>query len=265
MIATIIFIVLFDRGWHPVIVWYNKRNERENDMSKIEFKTGDLVSFRYRQPLHKTNDKRTGVVLNIRNVRKDPVKNRYYRWMDSLNGTFKRSGNLFTVKHADSSIQVYYEGRCFAAKKPNWFQHICFYFQAHWPQYFVMNGWNMKRIIKDMLPLLVDLTIYGCCIAVILTAAICGAVTLLQSVIKWTLEYYGLLYGLCGLRLDCMHLSFAWDTRKPLRGNDLQCARPAPRDVTSLIPTTYIYFNYSEIIPGISGLCYWQMTIHSIY
>ena len=39
----------------------------------------------------------------------------------------------------------------------------------------------MKRIIKDMLPLLFELTIYGGFIVLILTTAICGAVTLLQS------------------------------------------------------------------------------------
>lgn len=38
----------------------------------------------------------------------------------------------------------------------------------------------MKHI-KEMLPLLFELTIYGAFIALILTAAICGAVTLLQS------------------------------------------------------------------------------------
>ena len=110
-------------------------------MNTIEFKTGDLASFRYTQPLTNTNERRTGVVLSVRNVKKNPIiSDDYYRWRDALNGTFKRSGNLFTVKHADHSVQMYYEGRCFAAKKPNWFQHICFYFQAHWPQYFVLNG-----------------------------------------------------------------------------------------------------------------------------
>jgi len=103
--------------------------------NKIEFKTGNLVSFRYRQPLHNTTERRTGVVLNIRNVKKDPVRNRYYRWMDSLSGTFKRSGNLFTVKHADSSVQVYYEGRCFAAKRPNILQRLWFRIVSNWPQY----------------------------------------------------------------------------------------------------------------------------------
>ena len=39
----------------------------------------------------------------------------------------------------------------------------------------------MKRIIKDMLPLLFELTIYGAFIALILTTAICGEVTLLRS------------------------------------------------------------------------------------
>jgi len=39
----------------------------------------------------------------------------------------------------------------------------------------------MKRIIKDMLPLLFELTIYSGFIVLILTTAICGAVTLLQS------------------------------------------------------------------------------------
>ena len=42
------------------------------------------------------------------------------------------------------------------------------------------QGWDMKHI-KEMLPLLFELTIYGAFIALILTAAICGAVTLLQS------------------------------------------------------------------------------------
>ena len=42
------------------------------------------------------------------------------------------------------------------------------------------QGWDMKHI-KEMLPLLFELTIYGAFIALILTTAICGAVTLLQS------------------------------------------------------------------------------------
>ena len=104
--------------------------------NKIEFRIGDLVSFRYRQPLYNTTERRTGKVLSIRNVRKDPVKNRYYRWMDSLNGTFKRSGNLFTVKHADSSVQTYYENRCFGAKRPNLLQRLWFRIVSNWPQYF---------------------------------------------------------------------------------------------------------------------------------
>ena len=43
------------------------------------------------------------------------------------------------------------------------------------------QGENMKRIIKDMLPLLFELNIYSGFIVLILTTAICGAVTLLQS------------------------------------------------------------------------------------
>ena len=98
--------------------------------TKIEVKTGELVSFRYRQPLDGTTERRIGVVCDIRNVKKPPVKNRNYRWLDSLNGTFKRSGKLFTIKHADSSVQVYYEGRCFAARKPNWFRRLCYHLSA---------------------------------------------------------------------------------------------------------------------------------------
>ena len=94
----------------------------------IEFKTGALVSFRYRQPLMGTAERRTGIICHVRNVKKDPVVNRNYRWRDSLNGTFKRSGKLFTIEHADSSVRVYYGGRCFAARKPNWFRRLCFYF-----------------------------------------------------------------------------------------------------------------------------------------
>ena len=105
-------------------------------MSKVIFKAGQLVSFRYRQPLINGTERRTGKVLSIRNVRKDPVKNRYYRWMDSLNGTFKRSGNLFTVKHADSSVQTYYENRCFGATRPNLLQRLWVRIVSNWPQYF---------------------------------------------------------------------------------------------------------------------------------
>ena len=101
--------------------------ERNKMKTKIEFKTGQLTSFRYRQPLDGTTERRIGVVCDIRNVKKHPVKNRNYRWLDSLNGTFKRSGKLFTIKHADSSVQTYYEGRCFSARKPNLFRRLCFY------------------------------------------------------------------------------------------------------------------------------------------
>ena len=101
--------------------------ERNKMKKKIEFRTGQLVSFRYRQPLTGTTERRTGIVGHIRNVKKHPVAYRNYRWLDSLNGTFKRRGKLFTIEHADSSVQVYYEGRCFAARKPNWFRRICFY------------------------------------------------------------------------------------------------------------------------------------------
>ena len=93
----------------------------------IEFNTGELVSFRYRQPLMGTAERRTGIICHVRNVKKDPVINRNYRWRDSLNGTFKRSGKLFTIEHADSSVRVYYGGRCFAARKPNWFRRLYFY------------------------------------------------------------------------------------------------------------------------------------------
>ena len=37
------------------------------------------------------------------------------------------------------------------------------------------------KYIKEILPLLFELTIYGAFIALILTTAICGAVTLLRS------------------------------------------------------------------------------------
>ena len=109
-------------------------------MNTVEFKTGDLASFRYAQPLTNTDERRTGIVLSVRDVRINPVRNRYYRWHDSLKGTFKRSGNFFTVKHVDSSIQVYYEGRCFAARRPNILQRVWFKIQSHWPQYFIVNA-----------------------------------------------------------------------------------------------------------------------------
>jgi len=41
--------------------------------------------------------------------------------------------------------------------------------------------------------------------------------------------------------------------RNPLRGNDLGRARPAGRDVTPFILTTYNYFIYFDKIHGISG------------
>ena len=107
-------------------------------MNTIEFKTGDLASFRYTQPLTNTNERRTGVVLSVRNVKKNPIiSDDYYRWRDALNGTFKRSGNLFTVKHVDSSIQVYYEGRCFAARRPNILQRVWFKIK-----YVILHGWG---------------------------------------------------------------------------------------------------------------------------
>jgi len=102
---------------------------------KIEFRTGQLVSFRYRQPLTGTTERRTGIVGHIRNVKKDPVINRNYRWRDSLNGTFKRRGKLFTVTHADSSVQAYYEDRCFGAKRPNILHRLWFRTISNWPQY----------------------------------------------------------------------------------------------------------------------------------
>ena len=94
--------------------------------TNIEFKTGELVSFRYRQPLMGTAERRTGIICHVRNVKKHPVAYRNYRWLDSLNGTFKRSGKLFTVEHADSSVRVYYENRCFGAKRPNLLQRLWF-------------------------------------------------------------------------------------------------------------------------------------------
>ena len=101
-------------------------------MSKVIFKAGHLVSFRYRQPVTNGTERRTGKVLSIRNVTKYPVTNSYYRWFDK---DFRRSGNLFTVKHADSSIQTYYENRCFGAKRPNLLQRLWFRIVSNWPQY----------------------------------------------------------------------------------------------------------------------------------
>lgn len=101
-------------------------------MSKVIFKAGHLVSFRYRQPVTNGTERRTGKVLSIRNVTKYPVTNSYYRWFDK---DFRRSGNLFTVKHADSSVQTYYENRCFAAKRPNLLQRLWFRIVSNWPQY----------------------------------------------------------------------------------------------------------------------------------
>ena len=101
-------------------------------MSKVIFKAGHLVSFRYRQPVTNGTERRTGKVLSIRNVTKYPVTNSYYRWFDK---DFRRSGNLFTVKHADSSVQTYYENRCFGAKRPNLLQRLWFRIVSNWPQY----------------------------------------------------------------------------------------------------------------------------------
>ena len=101
-------------------------------MSKAIFKTGDIVSFRYRQPVRNTTERRVGRVLSIRTVTKYPVRYSSYRWFDK---NFHRSGNLFTVKHADSSIQTYYENRCFAAKKPTLLHRIWFNFISNWPYY----------------------------------------------------------------------------------------------------------------------------------
>ena len=40
-----------------------------------------------------------------------------------------------------------------------------------------------------------------------------------------------------------------YEVCKPLRGNDLQCARPAPRDITPYVVTTYNYFgNLLELV-----------------
>ena len=101
-------------------------------MSKVIFKAGHLVSFRYRQPVTNGTERRTGKVLSIRNVTKYPVTNSYYRWFDK---DFRRSGNLFTVKHADSSVQTYYDNRCFGAKRPNILQRLWFRIVSNWPQY----------------------------------------------------------------------------------------------------------------------------------
>jgi len=100
---------------------------------KIEFRAGEIVSFRYRQPVRTSTERRMGKVLSIRNITKYPVHNSYYRWFDK---DFRRSGNLFTVKHSDSSVQVYYENRCFGAKRPNILQRLWFRIVSNWPQYF---------------------------------------------------------------------------------------------------------------------------------
>ena len=102
-------------------------------MSKVIFKAGHLVSFRYRQPVTNGTERRIGKVLSIRNVTRYPVTNSYYRWFDR---DFRRSGNLFTVEHADSSVQTYYENRCFGAKRPNLLQRLWFRIVSNWPQYF---------------------------------------------------------------------------------------------------------------------------------
>jgi len=94
---------------------------------KIEFKTGDVVSFRYRQPVENSTERRMGKVLSIRNITKYPVRNSSYRWFDK---NFRRSGNLFTVKHTDSSVQTYYENRCFSARRPNILQRVWFKIRA---------------------------------------------------------------------------------------------------------------------------------------
>ena len=94
---------------------------------KIEFKTGDVVSFRYRQPVENSTERRMGKVLSIRNITKYPVRNSSYRWFDK---NFRRSGNLFTVKHTDSSVQTYYENRCFGARRPNILQRTWFKIRA---------------------------------------------------------------------------------------------------------------------------------------
>jgi hypothetical protein len=110
------------------------KETKGNKMSKkIEFRTGEIVSFRYRQPVRTSTERRMGKVLSIRNVTKYPVHNSYYRWFDK---DFRRSGNLFTVKHSDSSVQVYYENRCFGAKRPNLLQRMWFRIVSNWPQYF---------------------------------------------------------------------------------------------------------------------------------
>ena len=101
-------------------------------MSKVIFKAGNLVSFRYRQPVMNSTERRIGMVLSIRNITRYPVRNTYYRWFDR---DFRRSGNLFTVKHADSSIQTYYENRCFAAKRPNILHRLWFHIVSNWPHY----------------------------------------------------------------------------------------------------------------------------------
>ena len=101
-------------------------------MSKVIFKAGHLVSFRYRQPVKNSTERRIGKVLSIRNITRYPVRNTYYRWFDK---DFRRSGNLFTVKHADSSIQTYYENRCFAAKRPNILHRLWFHIVSNWPHY----------------------------------------------------------------------------------------------------------------------------------
>ena len=101
-------------------------------MNKVIFKAGQLVSFRYRQPVKNGTERRIGKVLSIRNTKKYPATNSYYRWFDKY---FRRNGNLFTVKHADSSIKTYYENRCFAAKRPNLLHHLWFGILSNWPQY----------------------------------------------------------------------------------------------------------------------------------
>ena len=101
-------------------------------MSKVIFKAGHLVSFRYRQPVKNSTERRIGKVLSIRNITRYPVRNTYYRWFDK---DFRRSGNLFTVKHADSSIQTYYENRCFAAKRPNLLHRLWFRIVSNGPHY----------------------------------------------------------------------------------------------------------------------------------
>lgn len=91
----------------------------------IPVRRNDVVSFCYAQPYMSETDyqRRTGRIINIRSIKKNPPKPSSYRWND---WTFSRRGKLVTIQHANGSIGTYYGLRCCLSKKLNRWQRLWF-------------------------------------------------------------------------------------------------------------------------------------------